>query len=682
MLLYGTPTNFNKVANREIQVPIKNKGEGIIGVLRILFTFFEVSISLIPGVGPGISTAVGLGFAGAQAGLTLASYKEGNIRSTGQLFGALAVDLLPALAFAGGSVARSLRTEAIVVETIRDTIETAEINRVYVRGTQEFKENLKVLKNSGVKRGQRMVSADGATTVSRASRSQVNKYRNTFIREQAKQGYNTADIVFDDFEVRLANEFKNATNEDRALLRNLRNSKNLLSGSEAKIEQYFELVQNTSDSLSQQLQSYIRNQGKDPRHLIDGLLDYTEGRKITQVINRIFASGESDWATKEFWKQVKNGKILKSSNFWTQAAQALNANDVGREIITKPFNALIRKNKEFVDAYRKKWFSKWFRKYGDDILSHEELLMDAESKIVKKYTFAGARDEAAGVKTYTHKVGGVDRKYRYRKKLVKIITKQSKYVSKVRKLLEKEGKWWGGDLVLGYRILQDLGQMKTIQIYFNKINTNATRPGSKNRGGKKEIIMPITEHDLNKWNKSSSHGSYYLAHLALSRGGRGIAYEIQSELFANFLAFVPLPALRNILSITSNFKSVGKDIAKGTYFKDWWKNFEDTIRRLWIHKVGKLAGSSLGIFGKGLGKEGQRFGLGVARGFQHSAGQKLGKFNGHHLLKDSLPNSLKGTSLRVGQIRIKSGRGRTFAQSKLSTGRYLTNLRRVGSIGK
>ena len=676
MLAHGTPVEYNKIGSREISIPVRNKSGGIIGLLRILFVGAEILLSFIPGLGTAAQIAIGLAGAAAQATLTGVSYAQGNIRSLGQLFGALALDIIPALSFGLGGLVKSIRTEAIAVEDIGEAINSARLNKLYIRGTTEFKENLSILKAKKISKLTKVSALDGTMTRTvKLSGSKLSKYRNAYLKEQAKLGEDTSQIVFDNFEVRLNSELANATNADRALVRNIKSSKNLLSRDPIK---YQDLIEGVSNELSPQLQGYLRNLGRDPRKVIDGLIDYTESRRLTSRLNKIFASGESDWASRQFWKK----DTLKSSNFYTQAAQALNANDVGREIITKPFNALIRKNKEFVEAYHKKWVSKWLKKYGDDVLTNEELMADAETKVINKFTFAGKYDEVNGVKVFKHEVAGKTRNYRYRKAITKQITKQSKHFSKTKKLLEKEGKWFGGSFVLGYRILQNVGMTKTIMIYFNKINTNANRAGSKNRGGKKEVILPITDHKLKEWNHSANKSSWYLRNLSLSRGGRPIGYSIQSELFSNFLSFVPLPALRNILSVVSNFKSVGKDISKGTYFKNWFKNFEETVQRLWIHKVGKLAGSSLGILGHGAGKEGQRLGLGIARSFQHNGGQRLGSFNSNVLLKTTLPTSFKGTALRRGQNRASMGLNRTASQAKLSVGRYGSNIRRIAGIPK
>lgn len=675
MLAYGTPVEYNKFSKREVFIPVKNKSGGWIGVFRIVLVGLEVLVSFIPGVGAGLSAAIGLGFASSQAALTGISYAEGNIRGTGNLFTALAVDLLPGLTFGASAAFKTLRTETIVVETVDRALETTRLNRVFVKGTKEFKENLKVLKSEGVRTTTSINKIDGSLTrVSKLRAAETSKYRSAYLREQIKLGRETADIAFDDFDVQVNTIIENMLNEDgyyynkdRALLRRINNAKNFLSSNPEGFER---LISSSLEGLSPEMKAVLTNLGDgNIRNSINTLVQYTESQKLTSRINRIFASGESDWASKEFWRQVKSGKILKSSNFYTQAAQALNANDVGRELITKPFNALIRQNKKLMKKYQERFINKWLKKYA--ARSAEEIRLEGEID----------REIETVFRKITKKSKGRDGEYR--RKLAKKLTKGTKYAEKIKREIERSGGHYaGGSLVMGWRILQDLGKVKQVQVYFNKMNTNALTPGSKNKGGKKDIIMPLTEHQLKMWKHSGSESSYYLSHFAISRGGRPLGFEVKSGIFSNFLSFVPLPALRNILSVVSNTKTVIKDMVKGEYFNNWIKEFSQTIKRLWVHKVGKLAGSTLGIFGKGIGKEGQRLGLGIAKGFQHSGGQRLGSFSVRGLIKETAPTAFKGTALRKGQRRVGTGKLKTNAQAKLSAGRYLTNIRRIGGIPK
>lgn len=689
MLALGSRVEQSKIATQEIYVPVHNSSGGFLGVFRIIITAVEVLVAFIPGIGAEASAAIGLAFTAAQAGITGASYAQGNIRSTGQLFGALAIDVIPGGGLALSTTFKALRTEAIIVETLNDALETQKVNRVFTRGTSEFKENLKMLKTEGLSKTGKIQKVDGSLTkVSKVSKKGLANYRTAYLKQQAKLGRDTADIRFDDYELRINDLIPTKTeepwyfNRDRAILRNIKNSRNFLANNP---QRYEELIDATATSLSPEVQAYIRSQGKNVRQAIDGLVDYSTSRKLTSRINKIFASGESDWASREFWSQVKNGKVLKSSNFWTQAAQAMNANDVGREIITKPFNALIRKNKEFIKGYRDKTIKKWIKRIETAEMRTKGLggYMDKEARAIS--------DAMEEEKAMNREVVELQTKFRrqvrgktqsFKNKLAKKLVKGTKYEEKIRKAIGKEGRYWGGSLVMGYRVLQDLAGQKVIQVYFNRINTNALTPGSKNRGGKKDLIIPITEHRLKQWQHSASKSEWYLSHLALSRGGRPIGFEVADGMFSNFLTFVPLPALRNILSIISNIKSVGKDIAKGKFFNEWIGNFAKTVKRLWIHKVGKLAGSTLSIFGHGAGKEGQRIGLGIAKGFQHRGGQSLGAFNARGLLKETAPTAFRGTVLRGGQRRVSAGHMRGIGQSKLSVQRYATNIRRVVGIPK
>lgn len=610
-LLLGSRVEQSKFTKREIFVPVHSKSGGFLGILRIVFIGLEVILSFIPGIGQLGQALIATAGAVAQASITLTSYAQGNIRSTGNLISSLALDLVAGVSSLASYGAKSLKSSGIVIESLDEALETVKTERLLVKGTDEYKEFNSILKTKGVKSTIGVSKINSRPfRISRVNANKITQYRQALIKAQAALGEETELIKIDEFERLLQEKLSSLSNKDLSAFRNIKRGSNLRGG---KLLGEKAII----DELSPLARGIFTNDTEMFRNLISDLAAYTNSNKITAKINRIFASGEADWSTREFWRSVKTKQVFKSGNFYTQAAQMLSANDVGRELITKPFNSLTRQVKKGMSALRKR-LKKW-KGIGKAISAEERL----------------------------------------------------------KRVLEKEGRLFENNYTIGYRILQDLGKTKTIIVHFDRLNTAALTPGSKNFGGKKPVVLVnIPNHMIHRWNKAANPGAFYNRYFALSNGGRAIGFEVADHMFGMFLTFVPLPALRNILSVMSNLKGVAKDIARGKYFSSWTGKFKETVNRLWIHKIGKLGGSFLSIGGKGLGKEGQRIGLGIAKGFQHSKGQKFGSFNWNRFAKDVSPNVFAGTAKRVRRNKFGSKR-LTASQSSFGIKRVGTNLRRI-----
>lgn len=130
-----------------------------------------------------------------------------------------------------------------------------------------------------------------------------------------------------------------------------------------------------------------------------------------------------------------------------------------------------------------------------------------------------------------------------------------------------------------------------VLVKFNKANTSSKV--GKNVGGKKDIIVSMTDLDFKRLEIEGT--KYWFAvgkkkGWFVSRGGkraRGNLGTVANNM-SLFLGFVPIPALRNLLSIVSNWVENIADIARHDYFKQWIPKFERAFVRSSINRTGRL----------------------------------------------------------------------------------------------
>lgn len=173
-------------------------------------------------------------------------------------------------------------------------------------------------------------------------------------------------------------------------------------------------------------------------------------------------------------------------------------------------------------------------------------------------------------------------------------------VGKIEKAFVKSG----GTLIppnrylLGFKKvpIEHPGKYQSYLLYFNQKHTGAKDPKAKNHGGKKHVIISATKKQIVMlqtegvyyyW-KVGKHEGWYTNRGGRRKGGKyGFLNEIPNEM-ALFIGFMPVSALRNILSIESNIVETGSDIVTGTYASQYLKKFMGSSGKTAVTRLSRL----------------------------------------------------------------------------------------------
>ncbi len=140
-------------------------------------------------------------------------------------------------------------------------------------------------------------------------------------------------------------------------------------------------------------------------------------------------------------------------------------------------------------------------------------------------------------------------------------------------------KWLGGT---------DLKGM--VLVKFNKANTQGS---GANKNGKRDLIVSMSKVDFDRLAFSGTEYWFSVGRKKgwfVSRGGRrtGEQFASISNRLSLFLGFVPIPALRNMLSIVSNMVENIADMAKGNYISTYAARLERAFVRSSINRTARL----------------------------------------------------------------------------------------------
>lgn len=143
-----------------------------------------------------------------------------------------------------------------------------------------------------------------------------------------------------------------------------------------------------------------------------------------------------------------------------------------------------------------------------------------------------------------------------------------------------------GNYLFGYKIIDrnPANGWHTVFLKFVKETTN----------NKKDVLIRATEHDLKMlqeegvdyyWRVGKRKGWW------ISKGGKKVSTSLGtvSSSLSLFLSFVPIPALRNLLSIVTNFVENTSAMIKGNWHQEWWGKFERAFIRTAINRTARLA---------------------------------------------------------------------------------------------
>lgn len=159
--------------------------------------------------------------------------------------------------------------------------------------------------------------------------------------------------------------------------------------------------------------------------------------------------------------------------------------------------------------------------------------------------------------------------------------------------------------LLGYKVLDTQGKKNVVLLKFNPFY--ASGDTGKNIGGKKDVLVMATNDDLKQlrnigvqyyWDYGYGKGWWR------SRGGKKEVMPIGARTLATglslFLGFIPIPALRNMLSITSNIVENISDMAKGDYVNNYIRKLNASFQRTLLNRANRfvmreLIGKSISV---------------------------------------------------------------------------------------
>lgn len=141
--------------------------------------------------------------------------------------------------------------------------------------------------------------------------------------------------------------------------------------------------------------------------------------------------------------------------------------------------------------------------------------------------------------------------------------------------------------IMGYKTLEESPAQSIILIQFKGLQTHDKKP----------VLVSLTNNELIDFISSTSKGRWYLDNIARSRGGRtpeeaGLTGEI-----TNYLGFLPVKQIREVLAIANTSRRLEKGIVNGTGIFGGVDNWLQQLGKAFVKEaIGKTAdlGAAMG----------------------------------------------------------------------------------------
>ncbi len=599
----GTGVELPKLTLEEISTTDTSSSSSWLGILRVLLTIVEVGLTLIPGVGTAAATAIALGGAAAQTGLDVASGQVNPV-NIGINFGS---SLIPGVS-AG---IKGLRTTTIsgsellggseqISTGFADTLQGlgrqtgAKVNVDMTKIADLPKTGLEGFINQSLSPTQIAEKAFNQRNIGNitGSRFAINRFGKALSKEFERAG-----------NLNIADEIRAGGGETVQYMRNFLNKQQETirqtisgTGSVAAVEGV--------EGSEEDLRKILVRSGFTEAQLIEleALLAGVESQAARQSITLDFLRdiGGMDRARKfaenyyglrkaaakvRAEQRLPVGEPTWGEGQWKRFVNAL------KHPSSAEFNDVVVQNVQAIFDANDLGRAGWERLYQ----KLKVQINDAFKPLYKAFGKAEKLEEA-----FT-KAGGI--------------------------LLAKSN-----DPILGYKIIEEIGQHFLIQITFRNgysvdgmgtAAKHATWKGrrTKNFGGKAPVY--VKANALNIERLSQDGMNYYLHKWAYSRGGAAVgvgAFGLAglSPVAEAILPFINTGLLRNMLSLTSNIvENVSATVTgEGGFAKGWEDRFVKAFNNTWKNRAGRLfsnavVGNAAGIFfgrkvGEMIGKETQR----------------------------------------------------------------------------
>ncbi len=168
--------------------------------------------------------------------------------------------------------------------------------------------------------------------------------------------------------------------------------------------------------------------------------------------------------------------------------------------------------------------------------------------------------------------------------------------------------------LLGFKVIPSPGMAEgenLIMFYFDQIFTRAKKSGYKNTSGKKPVVAHATDIDLEQlkvigvnyyWRVGAARGWY------VNRGGTPSHQKVLGNVSRDmsvFIGFIPVNALRNVLSLSSSSEYEIMRWKSGRNEKHFWNKLRSNAIRTGLNRIGRLVGRY--VIGEKIGYSGLRF---------------------------------------------------------------------------
>ena len=181
--------------------------------------------------------------------------------------------------------------------------------------------------------------------------------------------------------------------------------------------------------------------------------------------------------------------------------------------------------------------------------------------------------------------------------------------------------------------------------------------------GKEPVFIWATIKELEELIRSP--GRTYINKFAISRGGKSVGVlglfgikgnKFANKVFSNVFQFLPIQAVRNVLSVLGNFKREIPKMKNGTYFKTYLDDYRKAFINYGIGRATRLIARGIlapaltnsGIFDKAFAKAFKTNDLGkIRREVRRFVGMELQRY-GTATFSYGIKNELKGQSFTHG----------------------------------
>lgn len=569
---YGTQIPLAVLSRRGVAAPqatkAKQEGFGIFGFLRILITIAEIGAAFIPGIGAIAETGIGLAAGAANQALdatTGGTSVVGSLLNFGSPLVGGGFTGLKNVGSVGKAVDKAANLERGIIRTgLQDT-------------SKFWEKNFEL---AGILRSSTTKGSFSYTSKYSAFNKGISGFSNKLAGNIGSQGFYGIESMTKGF---------------------------------GKISKVSSTGLKVGDNVIREAfedENFVRTLGKSglsTAAIAEWKLAIKEARNLDEARSILFGLTR-DLGDRDAIKLFRNLTKSIENVALKEANQLPLIREFSREFDNAAKKALVNYDKQISKQAEQSTLSKYFKKVNSAKFNDQ---------VVQNVQLIDPNDLGRA---------GIERLYQALKNRINKYFKKTGKLLKEAENIEDAFVRSGGVLVdslwhLGYKVVKDLGLNKQLIMISFKAAESA---------GKKPVFVIATDYQIKKYIASPGH--YYNNTWAYSKGGKklGIGNIFGSvKGLANvstqgmsILPFIPVQALKNIISIVSNLVENFSDMGKGVWVGEYKGKFLKSLRNSAISRTFRLGGKVIAggaatkFFGKSIGRfigaELQRVGTQIA----------------------------------------------------------------------